>query len=194
MDTSFVRQAVVALVMLALAPACVEQNDVKPTSTPSIHFAVESDAVLSGMKIGPVRTIASSMNVGATHFVGFDDGRAVVTFAQSEHKAKAVTLDDSLATVSESPRSFPKTDSQAYLATARATVPLEGGRSFTAWTEESTGRVLAQIDQLLPVVVYGGDVVGCPHAASADGKRVIVTFTATTEHGFDLMATSVDAR
>src|SRR3954453_19067063 len=106
MDTSFVRGAVAALVMLIGAPACVEQSDVKPTSTPSIQFAVESDSVLSGMKITAVRTIASSVNVGASPFVGFEPGggRPIVTYAQSKHEAKTVTLDDSLAPVSESPR------------------------------------------------------------------------------------------
>lgn len=194
---SLVRRAVAALVVVIAAPACVEQNDVKQTATPSIHFAVETDSVLSGMRIGALRTIASSVKISEPHFVGFEDGRAVVTYAHHQHEASAVVLDDSLMPVSEESRTYPprpKSEPAAYLAQSRATVPLRDGRAFTVWTDDATGHVMAGVDNLLPVVLYGGDVVGCPHAATTDGQHVIVTFAATTEHGFDLMAAQVEAR
>ena len=36
------------------------------------------------------------------------------------------------------------------------------------------------------------DVVGTPRAASADGRRVVVTFTASSGHVFDLNAVSLE--
>jgi hypothetical protein len=124
---------------------------------PTIQFAVPAP---SAIRVESVRTIVPNVKVSDRYTLGFESGKPLVRFTHAN---------------------------DAHLERTRASVPLRDGRSLSVWTDDESGHVLAEIDGLLPEVLYGGDAVGSPHAATADGEHVVVTFAATTENGFDLV-------
>jgi len=88
-------------------------------------------------------------------------------------------------------------------STGATQVELDGGRFLVCWIGESAdgGRhALAQVrardGSLLgaPLVISPpeADVFGSPHAVSADGRHVVVTFTATSGEAFELRAVSLE--
>ncbi len=205
---SMLRAGALALGLLSCVQGCVESNDVAPAKTSAVRFAVAGDASLAGVRVGQVRTVAQQVNVAEPLFVGFDDGRALVTYASAHHAredARSAGIDgvglaldpDTLQPLATTPRAYPpraKGQPPANLSSAHASVTLKDGRTMNVWTDEATGHVLADVDGSTPQTIWSGDAIGAPHAATADGQHVVVAFATGTENGFDLVAMSLEAR
>jgi hypothetical protein len=193
MVSSKLRAGALACGLLSFVSGCVEQAP----SRPAIQFAV-ADSAGAGVHVEATRTVASRVNVAEPLFVGFEDDHALVTYAQRRLEGAALALDEgTLAPISQTAWTYPgraKGGPAAHLGQTRATVALEGGRTLFLWTDGDTGHVLAEVDGSYPVTIWAGDAVGAPHAATRDGRHVVVAFATSTENGFDLVAMSLEAR
>ena len=185
----------------AFASGCVEQSGVQvQPARPAIQFAVGADVAASrgGIRVGAVRTVASQVNVAEPVVLAVEDGRINLTYARRGLEGASIALDpEALAPLASTPHTYParaKGEPPANVATGRATVVLDSGRTMSVWIDEESGHVFAAIDGAPAVQVWGGDGIGAARAVTTDGQRVVVAFTTSTENGFDLVAMSLDAR
>jgi hypothetical protein len=131
-----------------------------------------------------------------------DGSTVAITFGERGRQQVVTRLDPaSLDLVS----SISAGRSQAATApsTGVSRVPLEGGRFVVCWTHQNVdgGRqAMAQVWSEAgvrlgaPLVLSppDADVIGAPHAATADGRHVVVTFAAAAGESFELRAVSLE--
>lgn len=151
------------------------------------------------VKIGDVRIVERKVNLMEPLMVGFAGGDVGITVARHGRDGVNVAVDPtSLEARTTTPfeyrphdrrRSAPCQDRSA------TTVTLADGASLAIWNDTTTGRLLARYSKGgEPIAITPEDVavIGGAEAATADGRHVVVTFFGGNEHGFHLMATSLE--
>jgi hypothetical protein len=130
------------------------------------------------------------------------EGSAIaVTFGQTGRHEAVARLDGTSLDVLSTETTGRSAETSAP-STGPTRVVLDGGRFVVYWTRESArgGRqVLAQLwspdgsPRGVPLVISpaDADVFGAPRALSTDGRRVVVTFAATSGSSFELRAVSL---
>jgi len=198
-----VTQASVA-VALSLASAACSVSSASPRVVSGGELA--SFGLAGGgvppLRVVATRTVDSRVQPMVPVHLAAEGGNIAVTFAQRGRQQVVTRLNPaSLELVSSAAAG--RSEAPAAPARGAARVELEGGRLVTLWTHENAdgGRqVVAQMwtasgSRLgAPVVISppDADVLGAPHAATIDGRHVLVTFAATAGESFELRAVSLE--
>jgi len=158
---------------------------------------------LSSLRVGETRVLDTHINPMLPVHLASEGNSIAVTFGQTGRREALARLDPGslqLLARQETGRS----EERAAPSTEGARVELDGGRYLVSWTQLSPdgGRyAVAQITMAdgapvgAPVVLSppDADVFGAPLAVSTDGRRVVVTFAATSGESFELRAVALDA-
>ena len=129
-------------------------------------------------------------------------GAIAVTFARRGRTQATARLDPTTLQVLSAETSGPSEAPQSP-ASGATRVVLDGGRFIVCWTEQSAdgGRqAMARLwapdgHALGPAVAISppdADVLGAPHAASADGRHAVVTFGSNSGGAFELRAVALE--
>ena len=216
MFTSLARHLVTAsLALSAVAPALAlsacAQPELQAGST--LRFALSTtsqsgaspSSVAPALHVGEVRVLSRHPNLQQPVFLGAAGANVTVTFAARQREGATVTLDgDTLETKRTAAFTYPAYSKRAtppFVATEPSRAVLASGGSVSCWTDDASGRVLAQAfgadgtwrGSPVPVSPEGMDVFGAPQIATADGRHVVATFFVNTDDGFELVAASLES-
>jgi hypothetical protein len=206
------RLATVSLTLCAVAPA-LALSACAPTEAnggSTLRFAVSapSDAVTQpsapAVRVGSARVLSRRVNLLQPLELGALGGNVTVTFAVRQLDGTTLSLDpESLAERGAIGHAYPphaKHAAPPLSAPGAATVSLASGGAISCWTDDESGRVLAQVFRSdgtwigSPVAVSpeGMDVFGAPRLVAAGGRRAVAAFFVSTEEGFRLVAVSLE--
>jgi hypothetical protein len=157
---------------------------------------------VSSVRVGETRVLESHVNPMVPVHLAAEGSHVAVRFAHAGRREAVAQLDpESLDLLSrqQTGRSEPPSPPP----TGPTRVELDSGRFLVCWTEQSAdgGRhALAQLwardgSPVGPRLVISSpeaDVFGSPRAASADGRHIVVTFTAASGDAFELRAVSLE--
>lgn len=153
--------------------------------------------------VGEARVLDTRVTPMLPVHVASEGSAVAVTYARTGRVGAATRIDPEslrpLSSQAEGPVQGPLGAS-----TGASRVALEGGRFLLCWTAGSVEwghRAMAQVfdsadgsPRGAPVEISAPevDVLGSPRAATADGRHVVVTFTATSGRSFELTAVSLE--
>ncbi|MDB4936554.1 MAG: hypothetical protein JWP87_3526 [Labilithrix sp.] len=215
MSTQLASRVRAALGVLVVAPLLALGGcaGVESSRGASVDFAVGSASASAPASIRVVRfrILTHRVNLQEPVILGTlagpegTPGEVTITVALRGHEGVTfavdpVSLDARTAKLYAYPPREAPTSAPA-VAPAESRVSLEGGLSLACWTDQESGRVLAQVHDAdgsargapVSVDVPGMAGFGAPRAMSSDGRHVVVTFFASDEVGFALVAASLEA-
>jgi hypothetical protein len=167
-------------------------------ASPELRFAVTAPPA----SVASTRVLAKRVNLREPVSVAVDGGAVLVRYASRGRTGAELRVDPrTLDVTHETPFTFDgegPAKTPAYLRVAQAAPRVAGGGRLVVTTDDDAGQVLAHVVAAdgaargEPVAVSGErNVVGMPRAATADGRRVVVVYLASTEDGCELVAASV---
>lgn len=196
--------------LLALAPllglaACSQTS---AAGSGDVRFAIStttaSAAAVPAVRVNDVRVLSRQVNLQEPVVMGAAGKDVTVTFALRQREGATVNMDaKSLEARGSAPYSYPsgpRPTTPAFFGSEPSRVSLDDGSSLACWTDETAGRVLVQAFGAdgswrgSPVAVSpeGMEAFGAPRVATADGRHVVVTFFASDEERFQLVAASLE--
>jgi hypothetical protein len=178
-----------------------------------VGFAVSttaSSASAPAIRVSQPRVLSHHVNLLEPVLLGTPAGAdaaptdVTITFALRGHEGATFAVDAASLNVRTAklytypPHAKRATPPVFTLAPSR--VALEGGASISCWTDQETGRAFAQVRDANgssrgePVAVSspGMTLFGEPQAVTSDGRHVVITFFASDEDGFALVAASLE--
>ena len=193
------------LPLAAAAFGCARVDDVTQARTPVVSAArVLDPSAASTPRVGDVRVLSGRVNLREPLRVNPDGDGVTVTFGVGPRAGATVALDpQSLEARQVTPFAYPSHSAStppAYLPITSTRVSLEGGGMLECWNDQESSRILAQAydasgaprGEQIAIPVEARHAFGAPHAATVDGRHVVVAFFASDETGFALVAASVD--
>jgi hypothetical protein len=168
-----------------------------PTSSVELTSAVPGSLTVGEPRV--LSTHADPMEPITARTVG---DAIAVTFALRGQCGSTLVVDpNSLGTRSSAEYEYDKQAAPPSLGAER--VALKDGGSLVVWSEGSPEwghRALAQsfgeghLPRTSPIAISPSemDVIGAPHAATTDGRRVVVTLAASEGQGIELIAVPID--
>ncbi len=186
---------------LSLLAGCAAEAQLRPES---VNFAIAQTAGRSALTVGPARVLSDRINPMLPVDLSASADAISITFARKGRGGATLALDPlSLQTAASSDYVYPESTQRALTHDKVVHVALEGGRSLSCWTEgtpEAGYRVVATVERDgepagAPVALTSEsvDVIGSPGAVTTDGHHVVVTFFASTNESFALLALPVEA-
>jgi hypothetical protein len=210
MSPSIVRRFVTAaLVFCAVAPSLALLACAAPESSgaSTLRFALSTttaNAAAPAIRPGEVRVLSRRVNLQQPILLGKVDGNVTVTFALRQREGATIALNptslEQTAVAAYTYSEYVKRATPPFLGVDPSRVILASGGSVSCWTDSESGRVLAQafaadgtwIGSPIAVSPEGMEVFGAPLVLAVDTHRVVAAFFASTEDGFELVATSFE--
>jgi hypothetical protein len=172
-------------------------------STTEVRFAIPAPATGPAVRVGDALVLTTHVNLQEPISVAVAGGEVTVTAAARGHRGWTYALDPlTHAAPSLTPFDYADHPSSSHPGQRNDTdrVRLHDDRTLRVWTDAPAGRVVAQIfdpDGTAhgPEITVSGDadVLGVPHAITADGRHVVVTYVTSNEAGFSLVARALEA-
>ncbi len=186
--------AAIGMLVLGCAPAA---------STTEIRFAIPSPATGPAVRVGEAVVLTSHVNLQEPIAVATAGPDVSVTAAGRGHHGWTYTLDP-VALATRSLTAFEYADHACGAHPGQRQdaerIRLHDDRTLGVRIDAPSSRVIAQIFDVDgaahgPEVTVSGDAdaIGLPHAASADGRHVVITYVTSNEAGFSLVARAVEA-
>lgn len=205
METSIRSFRGIGIALLLGADAAFGSGCTPSQTSSETGFAISSPATGPTMRVGEARVLASKVNLQEPIQVGTQGSDVTVTVASRGHRGWTFALDaQALATRSVAPYDYEEHPQRGHLGCLQPDanrVQLRDNRTLGVWNDEATSRVVAQIFEAdgtahgpeITVSRSEADVIGAPRAVTSDGVHVVVAYFATSEAGFDLVASSLEA-
>ena len=189
------------LALSACSPAASSEGN-------GIRFAVSTTAAdaaaVPTVRVREVRVLSNHVNLREPVLLSSDGDEVKVTFARRQREGETLTIGAaSLEARAMVPYGFSAGSagpSSTLEPGSPSRVVLDDGGSLSCWTDAASSRVLVQAFDAggawrgSPVAVSpdGMTVFGAPHVATPDGRHVVVTFFASDEERFHLVAASLE--
>lgn len=212
MAPSFLRRLITSsLAVCAVAPALLLSACASTESRggSTLRFALSTTTQATAIatpaiRAGEVRVVSRRVNLQEPLRLGAANGNVTITFARRQYEGATVTLNaTSLEQGAVTAYTFPehaRRATPAFFALDPSRVSLPNGGSVSCWTDNESGRVLAQafdaegrgLGAPIAASPEGMEVFGAPQVIAADGRHVVAAFFASTEDGFELVAASLE--
>lgn len=205
------RRASASLALCAVVPALALSACAPPESrsASTLRFALSTTpeatatATAPAIRVGEVRVLSRRVNLQEPVLLSAVDGNVRVTFALRQREGATVALNPtSLEQAAVTPYTYSEHAKRAtppFLALEPSRVTLANGGSMSCWTDDHSGRVLAQafgvggtwLGSPIAVSAERVDVFGAPQVIAADSRHAVAVYFVSGEDGFELVAASL---
>jgi len=168
-----------------------------------VGFGVRGQGMAPSVHVVEARVLDTRVNPMVPVSLESEGSAVAVTYGRTGGAGASTRIDPSSLRALSSRTEGP-VEGSVVASTGASRVALEGNRYLLCWTAGSVewGRyAMAQVfdsadgsalGEPVEISAPDVDVVGAPRAASADGRHVVVTFTASSGHAFELNAVSLE--
>jgi hypothetical protein len=207
MITSRVRPlANISLTLVAITLSACASVEAKKTTNVRFAGPTTASVVASpALRVIDVRSIGRRVNLQEPIALTASGDQVDITFAFRHREGVTIALaPESVQPRLATPYSFPahtKPATPHYVVIEPSRVELGGGRFMSCWNDNASRRVFAQAYSAegtprgAAVVVSppAMDVIGSPRAVTTNGHHIVVTFFASGDEGFEVVAASLAA-
>ena len=205
------RVVTASLALCAVVPALALSACAPPESrgASTLRFAlstapqVTASASAPAIRLGEVRVLSRRVNLQEPILLSAAGGNVTVTFALRQREGTTIVLNPmSLEQATVTPYTYSEHGKRAtppFVALEPSHVTLANGGSMSCWTDDPSGRVLAQafgaggawLGSPIAVSAEGTDVVGAPQVIAVDSRHAVAVYIVSSEDGFQLVAASL---